>query len=189
MTEHTLFIPVILGTGREGRKSEQVARAVYAAFEGVPGVHTEFVDVKDFPFTRTVPSWEEDETAKRWRDIVTRADGLLIVSPEYNYSAPGELKLLLDSAYSEYERKPVAIVGVSNGPYGGARMMAALRIVLVQLGLSVVRSTFLLTFVDKFIENKNTFTEDQAKNLDRVFADLLWYARTLKAGRDNLSNA
>lgn len=189
MTEpslNKLFIPVILGTARKGRKSETVAKAVIGEFLKLKEVRTELIDVKDFPFSRTVPSWEKNEIAESWRKIVKQADSFIIVSPEYNYSFPGELKFLLDSAYEEYEKKPAAICGVSDGPYGGARMMASLRIVLVQLGLTVVRSTVLFSFVDKMIENQGKIPEMYEKNLDKLFTDITWYAKVLKEGRTSV---
>lgn len=61
---------------------------------------------------------------------MTRADGLVIVSPEYNHGYPGEMKLMLDQLYKEYNRKPVGICGVSSGALGGARMVEQLRLIL-----------------------------------------------------------
>jgi NAD(P)H-dependent FMN reductase len=72
---------------------------------------------------------------RNWKEIVKKSQGLIIVSPEYNHSFPGELKILLDSLSDEYERIPVAICGVSIGKFGGACMIDHIKQVLVHLGM------------------------------------------------------
>ena len=62
--DKSLYIPVVLGTAREGRQSIKVARFVHAEFLKRAGIETELIDVKDFIFPRTVPSWEDYEIAK-----------------------------------------------------------------------------------------------------------------------------
>ena len=66
---------------------------------------------------------------------VERADGLIIVAPEYNHSFPGLLKHVLDTNLKEYIHKAVGVCGVSAGPFGGARMIQSLVPVLRELGL------------------------------------------------------
>jgi NAD(P)H-dependent FMN reductase len=63
------------------------------------------------------------------------ADGFIIVSPEYNHSYPGELKMLLDMLFSQYAHKPVGICGVSSGAWGGTRMVEQLRLVCLAFHL------------------------------------------------------
>ena len=133
-----LFIPVVLGTAREGRSSEAAAKFVHAEVVAA-GHDTELVDVRGHMFGETIPNWlpnEEKKTkTKAWRDIATRAHAFIIVTPEYNHGYPGELKLLLDSAMEEYKGKPLAIIGVSAGGLGGARMVEQLRLVSIELGM------------------------------------------------------
>ena len=69
---------------------------------------------------------------------MTEADGLVIVSPEYNHSFPGLLKHVLDSCLSEYIHKAVGIVGVSAGPFAGARVIQNLLPVMREIGLSTI---------------------------------------------------
>ena len=77
------------------------------------------------------------------RQRVTEADGLLIVTPEFNYSIPGVLKNALDWASrpvgdSSLFRKPVAIMGASPGNFGTVRAQLALRDVLLWTDSRVV---------------------------------------------------
>jgi len=98
MNKSNLYIPVLLGTARKDRRSENVVRFVHEITEKY-GVQTELIDVRNLLTAATVPSWEDGEHTDEWRKTVRRADGLVIVSPEYNHSYPGELKILLDKAY------------------------------------------------------------------------------------------
>ena len=59
----------------------------------------------------------------KFSDTVARADGLILVVPEYNHSFPGLLKHVLDTNLKEYIHKAAGICGVSAGPFGGARMI------------------------------------------------------------------
>ena len=72
--------------------------------------------------------------------MVARADGLILVVPEYNHSFPGLLKHVLDTNLKEYIHKAVGVCGVSAGPFGGARMIQSLVPVLRELGLVTIFS-------------------------------------------------
>ncbi|WP_157014264.1 NADPH-dependent FMN reductase [Mesorhizobium xinjiangense] len=70
-----------------------------------------------------------------FKDAIERADGLLIVTPEYNYSVPGVLKNAIDWAsrpayLSVFKEKPVFIVTVSGGALGGVRAQAHLKYIM-----------------------------------------------------------
>ena len=72
-----------------------------------------------------------------WRDAIIRADGLVIVTPEYNHGYPGTLKAVLDLLLREYVHKAVAFVGVSAGIWGGTRVIEAMVPMVRELGLAV----------------------------------------------------
>jgi NAD(P)H-dependent FMN reductase len=131
-------IVFLLGTARAGRLSEQVARYVFSHAKMRDDVEAIFVDVQDFPQTATIAKEQPAEGKDKWRAIAAGADGFVIISPEYNHGYPGELKMLLDNAYEEYRGKPVAIMGVSSGPIGGARMMEQLKPVLSAFQMMII---------------------------------------------------
>jgi chromate reductase len=94
------------------------------------------------PEWRDVPVFDADVLAKGMPAVVTglreqvrRADGVLIVTPEYNFSIPGGLKNLIDwisrGEDQPFAGKPVAILTASAGPVGGARVQYDLRKVLL----------------------------------------------------------
>lgn len=132
MTDKKRYIPIVLGTARESRESEKVAKFMKEQAQDF-GFETEIIDVRDYRWGETVPAWIEDKRTAPWQDIVSRADGLVVVCPEYNHGYPGELKILLDGAYKEYAEKPIGLCGVSNGTIDGARVVENLRPVLIAL--------------------------------------------------------
>src|SRR5258708_5594498 len=118
-TERPLFIPIILGTSRRGRRSENVARFVFEQTRKRAGVETELIDVCSLPM-------KLDDAGEQMKDpefsaTINRCDGLIIVTPEYNHGYPGLLKHALDMNLEEYIHKAVGICGVSAGRFGGRR--------------------------------------------------------------------
>ncbi|HXK38154.1 MAG TPA: NAD(P)H-dependent oxidoreductase [Candidatus Paceibacterota bacterium] len=160
---------LLLGTARPGRQSERVARFIEKTL--INNSHqVDFVDVKDYLDITTkmggVPL--SDSIGSKWREIVAQKKTLLIVSPEYNHSFPGELKRLIDAAYPEYKGKHVGIIGVSMGPFGGARMIEQLQLVLIACGALLPRAGMIFPFVQELFNDDGSI-KDPAYT-DRVLA-------------------
>jgi len=100
-----MYIPIILGTAREGRQSEKVADFILHETLN-SGLESEIIDVRDYRVEATDNTGELPQ-AKKLLEEISKADGLIIVSPEYNHGYPGELKMMLDMLYEEYSAKPV----------------------------------------------------------------------------------
>lgn len=178
-----MYIPIILGTAREGRLSEKVANFVLGEVKKTE-LESEIIDVRDFRIaatdkTRSLPA------AKKFAEKASRADGFIIVTPEYNHGFSGELKMLLDMLYEEYFNKPVAFCGVSNGPIGGARGIQLLRLVCVSLGMYPILETVYFPMVkDLFDENNRIKDEGYIKRMQGLIKGITEHARVLKAGRE-----
>src|SRR5438270_10753359 len=131
-----LFIPVILGTTRKGRRSEHAARLLSEETKHRAGVETEFIDIYKLPMR--LDDAGEQMKDQAFSDLVRRADGLILVVPEYNHGYPGLLKHALDMNLEEYIHKAVGICGVSAGPFGGTRVIEGLLPVMRELGLVTI---------------------------------------------------
>lgn len=177
-----LSIAVILGTARPGRKSEMVASHVLDVVKQRATV-ARLVDVADY----TLPGTGRDSTGiglDLYREIVAGSDGLIIVAPEYNHGYPGELKLLLDSEYDAYVRKPVGFVSVSSGLIGGARVTEQLRLVTAAFRMVPVAPAVHVTEVNDAFDEHGAFVEDSLNGvLNDMVDELEWYARALTAAR------
>jgi NAD(P)H-dependent FMN reductase len=182
-----LNIPVLLGTSRKERKSAFVAKWLLGELEKRPEISTRLFDVADFKLPHDDYGQVLKDQFPEWRDAIVGADGLVIVSPEYNHGYPGSLKAVLDLLLREYVHKSVALVGVSAGPWGGTRVVEAMVPMVRELGLAV-------TFADlNFPSVQKTF-DDQGKLLDQAYErraidfldELVWMSRVLKWGRANV---
>lgn len=182
-----LNIPVLLGTSRKVRKSELVAKWLVGEMEKRPEIRTRLFDVANFALPHDDYGQGLKDQFPEWRDAIVQADGLVIVSPEYNHGYPGSLKSVLDLLLREYVHKSVGFVGVSAGPWGGARVIEAMVPMVRELGLVV-------TFADlNFPKVQNVF-DDEGKLLDNAFEkraadfldELVWMSRVLKWGRANV---
>jgi NAD(P)H-dependent FMN reductase len=149
-------------------------------------VETELIDICDLP----LPLNDAGEQIKipAFSEAMRRADGLILVVPEYNHSFPGLLKHALDTNLEEYSHKAAGICGVSAGPFGGARVIEHLLPVLRELGL-------VTTFTDVNFSNVQQVFDDSGKLRDEKFVrrvcafldELIWMSRVLKHGRENIA--
>jgi len=184
--ERPLFIPVILGTVRQGRASENVAKLMTAEIGKRPGVETELIDIARL----SLPVDDAGEAIKDrgYADAMSRADALVIVSSEYNHGHPGLLKHVLDSCLKEYIHKAAGIVGVSAGPWGGSKSVISLLPVLRELGLVTIFWDVNVPFVRKaFDETGALKDESYLPRIDKFLKELIWMAATLRHGRENIA--
>jgi NAD(P)H-dependent FMN reductase len=189
MAEPTqLSIPVILGTPRQGRLSEHVARVMIEQLGKRGDVTTSLIDVRKLDLS----SMDAGEAIKDagFSEAILRADGLVIVAPEYNHGYPGILKHVLDSNLKEYIHKPVGLCGVSAGGFGGTRVVESLLPVMRELGMITIFWDVNVSSAGKaFDENGKLLDQALPRRIDKMLGELVWMARVLRYGRDNISIA
>jgi NAD(P)H-dependent FMN reductase len=182
-----LNIPVLLGTNRKERKTVHAAKWLVGQMEKRPEIRTRLFDVAEFKLPHDDYGQGLKDSFPEWRDAIIQADGLVIVTPEYNHGYPGSLKAVLDLLLPEYIHKSVAFVGVSAGVWGGTRVIEAMVPMCRELGLAV-------TFTDlNFPRVQKTF-DDEGRLLDQAFEqrakdfldELVWMSTVLKWGRANV---
>tara|TARA_R110002096_G_scaffold433632_1_gene652775 strand:+ start:11218 stop:11799 length:582 start_codon:yes stop_codon:yes gene_type:complete len=118
-------------------------------------------------------------------DILTAADGFVVVSGEYNHSVPAALKNLLDHFQKEYLYKPSAIVTYSAGPFGGVRALVNLRAILAELGASSIPSAFPVSHVQKaFADDGTPLDGKYHQRIVRFLDEYEWYANALRDARN-----
>lgn len=163
----------LLGICGSLRKNSYNMMALRACAELLPeGVSIEFFDLADIPmynqdvFDRGLP-----EPVARLRAAISAADGLVIATPEYNFSLPAVLKNAIDWASREpqqsFKDKPVAIFSAATGPLGGARVQYDLRRMLTPLwAMTLPRpEVFIGNAASKFDANGKLTDETTAKFL------------------------
>ena len=187
MTEEKTFIPILLGTNRKGRQSENVARWLFGKMSEREDIETRFFDVRDFDLPADDYGTALGKNYPEWREAIVRADGLVVVTPEYNHGYPGILKSVLDTLLKEYIHKAVGLVGVSASPWGGTRVIEACVPMVRELGLAVsFRDLNFPQVQTKFDENGALLDVAYEKRAQDFLDELVWIGRALRWGRRNL---
>jgi NAD(P)H-dependent FMN reductase len=145
-------------------------------------------DVVDFALPHDDYGQGLKDSFPEWRDAIINADGLVIVTPEYNHGYPGTLKSVLDLLLPEYIHKVVAFAAVSAQVWGGVRVIEALVQTSRELGLAVTFTDLNFPRVQTlFDENGNLIDEKAYESRVKAFLDeLIWMSKTLRWGRENL---
>jgi NAD(P)H-dependent FMN reductase len=185
-SSRALSIPVILGTSRKGRMSAHAARFVWQELQKRDGICSEMIDIATLEHRL-------DDNGQGTGDpgfaaSMARADAIVIVAPEYNHAMPGLLKHVLDSCLKEYIHKAAGIVAVSAGPFGGTRVIETALPTLRELGLVTIFWDVNVGSVAKvFDESGNLLDQAFVRRTDKFLGELIWMAKTLRYGRDNIA--
>jgi chromate reductase, NAD(P)H dehydrogenase (quinone) len=180
MSDQTpLHFVTLVGSLRRGSYNAAIARAL-------PSLAPERVtigalgSVGDFPhYDADVPA-ESLPVVAKMGEAISSADGLIIVTPEYNYSVPGALKNALDwlsrLPTPPLRNKPVAIQTGSTGLIGGARAQYHLRQILVFFDADVLNQPEVMV---GHISGKIDFSTETVSLSDRTTREFI--ASQLKA--------
>ena len=181
-----LAIPVILGTTRKGRMSLHAAQFVVGQLRKREGVTTELIDITELH----LPVDDAGEQVKdpRFSTAMERADAIVVVTPEYNHSFPGLLKHVLDSCLKEYIHKAAGVVGVSAGVFGGTRVIEHFQPVLRELGLVSIFWDVNFGGVERVFDQKGQLLDEAyIRRTEKFLNELIWMAKVLRYGRENIS--
>ena len=182
--QRRFYIPVILGSTRRGRQSPKVARFIAERMRRNERVETEILDLAeyDFPIMEERLRFRDDPPPglREFGEKVARSDSLVIVTPEYNNGYPGVLKNALDYLLPEYQRKPIAIVTVSAGGFGGINCLAQLRLVTLGMGAFPIPASLPVSRVqDSFDDEGNPKDESYEKRAAAFIAEVLFFAEAI----------
>ncbi|AKU95507.1 putative reductase [Labilithrix luteola] len=184
-------IGIVLGSTREGRFADRPAEWLMNLAKARTDATFELVDLRDYP----MPFFDEprspmivppkNEVALRWGRKVAELDAFIFVTPEYNHSISAVLKNALDYAYNEFNRKPATFVAYGNT--GGARAVEQLRLILAELQVASLKHAVHIGYTEFFgmLMHGKTFADfpHLEQSAARMFDDLMWWTRTLRAGR------
>ena len=173
-------IAILSASVRAGRHSHRVALYFKKYIEENDLATVDVLDLNEYQFPvfnerlkfQTNPSALVTEFASK----IKSADGVIIVTPEYNGGYPAALKNVVDLLYDEWRRKPIAISTVSDGSFGGTQVITSLQFTLWKIRSWTVPAMFPVPkVVDAFDENGNAKdkigTDKRAKGF---LSELLW---------------
>src|SRR3984893_1572787 len=179
----SLDIPIVLGSIRIGRKSRYIALFIHSRMAADPRLKSDLLDLGEYSFPMMEQRLSEMRVAppglQEFSDKLERADGLLIVSPEYKGGVPGVLKNALDYLKPGIlRRKPIGICTVSAGGFGGLNCLMQLRLTILALGGLPIPDVLPVSRVQElFNEDGHPRDETWSINLIRFIDELLFYAK------------
>lgn len=174
-------IAILSASVRLGRKSHRVALYFKKHLEENNLAHVNLIDLAEYNFPifeerlRLIPNPTQD--ILNFAKEITAADGIIIVTPEYNGGYPASLKNVIDLLYSEWKRKPIAISTVSEGGFGGAQVITSLQFSLWKIGALTVPALFPVPTVDKMFDETGQPTEPETTNkkASNFIKELIWW--------------
>ena len=185
MVDQQLDVLVICGSLRKGSYNAALARTLpslapagmklraVASFERFPIYNFDIQDATGFP-----------AEVVAWADGIRSADGLIIVSPEYNWSIPGGLKNAIDWVSrmkdQPFKDKPVALQSAAGGILGGSRMQYHLRQSLTSVDAILFgRPEVIVTFAAQKFDEKTLELKDQTA-IDMIKLQLAGFERFIR---------
>ncbi len=180
-------IGIVLGSIRDHRKGESVARWVLDNCPAREGVDFEIIDVSGFDLPllsdETLPAMRggsyDDPRVQSFADRIAGCDGYIFVTAEYNHGIPGAFKNAIDLLGPELFGKPVAFV--SYGALLGARAVEQWRLVLANFNMFDIRNQVMLSIFTDFDESGVAPKEGKAKELTELVDVLVPIAAKLAA--------
>jgi NAD(P)H-dependent FMN reductase len=183
-------IAIISSSIRTGRKSHRVALFFLDFLRNNKLATTEIIDLAAYNF----PLFEErlqyqkspSNHVLEFAQKIKSAEGIILITPEYNSGYPASLKNVIDLLSEEWRRKPVAISTVSDGDFGGVRVITSLQFVLWKMGAWTVPEMFPVTNVSETFDTQGIpFDKHKIeKRVNRFVGELLWCIEANKRMKD-----
>ena len=189
-----LNVALIVGSTRPNRFADVPAKWIATGAESHTDFQLDILDLReaDLPFFNepASPLYTDgvfsEPAAEAWRGKIGNYDAYIATVAEYNHGAAAVLKNAFDSAYYEWNRKPIAFVGY--GGLGGARAIEQMRGVVIELQMAPLKyevNISLEPFLGVLQEGK---TLDDYPYLAQaraaLFDDLVWWGLALKSARE-----
>lgn len=173
-------LAIVSGANRTGNKSGQVAQwLVQRAQNHHKMPQVAFLDVAAFNFPVMDERFGVLENPHAgladFSAALFDADAIIIVSPEYNGGMAGSLKNALDYFRKEFNRKPVGMVTVSSGDFGGVNALHQLWFVMLHCGAIVSPAKLMVGNVNALLSENGAITQESfIARADKFLVEVLW---------------
>jgi chromate reductase, NAD(P)H dehydrogenase (quinone) len=179
------MIVILSGTNRPGSNTRKVTAEVESIYKSL-GVTTQLLDLATMPPEIFSPaSYAEKPAAfKKFTDAILAADGLVIVTPEYNGSLPGVLKYFIDMLPfpESFEQRPVCFVGLAAGIWGALRPVEQLQAIFGYRNAYIFPERVFMPGIHKLLDDAGRLTSpDIEKRLKKQAADFVGFVESLRA--------
>jgi len=178
-------IVILSGSVREGRKSHSIAELISEKLKKSTNLDVVLLDLKEYPLpimeTRLDNEEQYPEILKKLSSQLIKADGIIIVSPEYKNGIPGALKNTLDYLKPQiFRHKPIGNITVSSGGFGGINCLSQLRLVSLAMGGLPIPEKLCVSNINKFFNNSGAIIDSSINEKATQFLDaFLWYVKQM----------
>ena len=174
-------IAILSSSVRIGHNSHRVALYLNKFISDNYDAGVDIIDLDEYDFPvfdeRLRLQTDPTEAMKDFAGRISGADGVIIVTPEYNGGYPASLKNAIDFLTGEWKRKPVAIATVSTGIFGGSQVITSLQFVLWKIGAVTVPAMFptpkILNAYDE--QGVPSDPEGAGKRAGKFVDELVWH--------------
>jgi NAD(P)H-dependent FMN reductase len=179
------MIVILSGTNRPGSNTRKVAARVETAYHTL-GVKTQLLDLAHLPPEIFSPSayGEKPATFAKFTDAILAADGLAVVTPEYNGSVPGILKYFIDMLPfpESFEQRPVCFTGLAAGMWGALRPVEQLQAIFGYRNAFIYPERVFLPGIRQALDENGRFTDAELeKRLEKQAAGFTAFVEKLRA--------
>jgi len=178
------MIVIISGTNRPGSNTRKVSAHVEAIYKS-SGVKTQLLDLAELPPEIFSPVSYAAKPAgfSKFTDAILAADGLVIVTPEYNGGIPGILKYFIDMLPfpESFEQRPVCFVGLAAGIWGALRPVEQLQATFGYRNAYLFPERVFMPSINKLLDESGQFTgADMGKRLEKQAAGFVGFVEALR---------
>jgi NAD(P)H-dependent FMN reductase len=188
-----LKFALIVGSTRPNRFADHTAKFIVDGAKARPDFSLDVLDLRDHPlpfFNEPAPpayspgGKYNEPAAEAWRQKIGQYDGFIATVSEYNHGPTAVLKNAFDSAFFEWNRKPIGFIG--HGGAGGARAIEHMRGVVIELQMApvkhevnVAREPYLAAIQGKSLSDFDYLVQAR----EALFDNLVWWGNALKTAR------
>jgi chromate reductase len=178
------MIAILSGTNRPGSNTRKVTARVEAIYQSL-GVATQLLDLAEMPPEIFSPSSYGNTPASfaRFTEAVLAADGLVVVTPEYNGGVPGVLKYFIDMLPfpESFERRPVCFVGLAAGIWGALRPVEQLQAIFGYRNAFIYPERVFMPSIGKVLDASGQFmSDDIPKRLQSQASGFISFVEALR---------
>jgi NAD(P)H-dependent FMN reductase len=179
-------IVILSSSVRLGRNSHRVALFFKNFLESKNLASAEVIDLNayQFPIFNERLKYQKDpaQNVLEFSGKIKSAEGVIIVTPEYNGGYPAALKNVVDLLYDEWQRKPIAISTVSDGVFGGTQVITSLQFSLWKIRAWTVAAMFPVPKAQEAFDENGIPKDVSAveKRASAFVKELLWCVEAKK---------
>lgn len=189
MKPHMPHIAIISSSVRIGRNSHRVALYFQHFLQKTNRATVEILDLQvyQFPvFTERLKYQPSPSTdVLDFAEKIKKADGVIIVTPEYNGGYPASIKNVVDLLYDEWHHKPIAISTASDGSFGGTQVITSLLFTLWKMHAWVVPAMFPVPHVDTAFGEDGSPEKQSTDERAEMFVNEFFWCIEAKNRMDN----